>query len=308
MRHKAAIAAFAVFLMVDLTLLVVLYEHVHGERAAVGDEPIPSSVTGPPSPAVADTKAPDGRVGLVLSDSGILARVWQGRCVRGSRPRIEISRDAGKVFEEIALPLLSEGEGAGSDKKDETVRTVLQIRADSPDEITVVASDDQCVARRFDTKDGGQSWTPSNTIKTWYIDAAGTGVVSPDGPSDPGCSVAALSLLSDRNVKVACDDGTIRGTDNNGDEWVTLGSLNGVAGLTIPTLRDGFAVAPEAGCKSRAFVTADAGGQWDAAGCIARKHAATSMVGTAGALFALVGNDVHFSDDAGKTWKNRTSD
>jgi len=78
--------------------------------------------------------------------------------------------------------------------------------------------------------------------------------------------------------------------------------------LSIPTLRDGFGVAPDNGCESRAFVTADAGGQWDGLGCISRKKGATALVGTAGALFALVGDDIYFSDDAGKSWELQTAD
>lgn len=304
MKRKAAVIGFVIFVLIDVVLFIALRDHLNREQV-IDDDPTSVPAT---TPEAGEPVAANGRTGLTWSDSGILAKVWRGRCVANGQPRIELSTNLGQTFEEIALPLLSQPDANEPGQRAETVRTILLIRVDSPDEITVIASDDACKARRFDTTDRGASWKESPTISTWYVDAAGTGVVSPEGASEPGCDIVALAPLSDRNAKVACADGTIAGTDDNGDEWVTLGLLPGVTGLTFQGLRAGFAIASDDECEARLNVTDDAGAAWDRAGCVAEEGDAKSLVGGAGNLLALVGDEVHRSTDAGKTWINQSTE
>ena len=88
-----------------------------------------------------------------------------------------------------------------------------------------MASDAACVARVYVTDDGGASWTSAPKTEAWYVDAPSTGVVSPEGASEPGCNIVALVPYSDRNAKVLCTDGKVLGTDDNGDVWVTSGPV-----------------------------------------------------------------------------------
>lgn len=308
MKRKAAVVGFVIFLAIDVALFVAVRKHVEHDPV-VSDAGTSAPQAPSTSPSSDVTASPTGRASLALSSSGILAKVWRGQCVKDGRPRLEISSDLGKTFEEIALPLLDDVEAtAGPGERADMVRTILMVQVESPDEITIVASNKECKAQRFDTTDHGESWTEADPGDVWYVDAAGTGVVSPEGASEPGCDVVALSPLSDRNAKVACSDGTILGTDDNGDEWVTLGELGDIGGLTIPTLRDGFAVAPDDDCESRAFVTTDAGGEWEPAGCIAKNGEGTSLVGGPRSLLALVGDEVHLSTDAGKSWSRQSAE
>lgn len=298
MKRKVAVIAFVVFLLTDAVLFIALRQHVSRDEALVVDDNTPTATT----PGADGPAAANGRVSLTLADGGILAKVWRGRCVRSGQPRLELSSDLGKTFEEIALPLLTEPDPAESAAPADTVRTILLVRVESPKKITVIASDNECKARQFDTTDRGDSWTASPTIKAWYVDAAGTGVVSPGGASDPGCDILALAPFTERNAKIACSDGTIRGTDSSGLEWVGLGSLAGVKSVTFQGLRDGYAMASDDTCQVRLNLTKDAGASWARSGCIATKGDAKSIVGGASNLLALVDDEVVRSTDAGKTW------
>lgn len=301
MKRKAAVIGFVIFVLIDVVLFIALRNHVSREQVIDDDTTSTPSAPATP-PATEGPTTTNGRTSLTLSDTGILAKVWRGRCVANGQPRIELSSDQGKTFDEIALPLLTKADATEPGQRAVTVRTILFVRVDSPEAISVIASDEACKARRFDTTDRGASWTESQAISAWYVDAAGTGVASPGGPSEPDCDIVALSPFSERNAKVACADGTILGTDDNGEEWLGLGALPGVTGMTFQGLRDGYAIASDDGCEARLSVTYDAGSRWDRAGCIAKVGDAKSLVGGAGNLLALVGDEVHRSTDAGQTW------
>lgn len=300
---------FVLFLVVDVALFFAVRQHLENSEASSQADPLSSSSSGPSAgPDDSADPAAAGRQSLQLSSTGLMARVSRGRCTADSRPLIEISADRGATFSEIALPLLEETDDTALGAQVPTVRTVLKVGVASPDEITVVGSDEKCRARQFVTADGGASWKQSDvkdlpeSADGWYIDAAGTDVVSSEGAGEPGCDVVALAPVSDRNVKVACPDGSILGSDDFGTEWVRLGVLAQIAGLAFDTLRDGFAVAPDGDCQARAFSTGDAGGQWEPLGCIAAKAEATALVGSSARMYALVEGAVQVSTDAGQKW------
>lgn len=292
--------ALVVFLAIDVVLLVLLLQKTSDARVETGiDESVATST--PAAPKSSDPEAA-GPTALEAIDDGLLARISRGRCSAESSPLVEVSADQGATFDEVALPLLDEADNT-------TIRSVLQLRASSATNMTLVGSDEQCEERQFSTTDGGASWsesdslTPPSSARGWYVDASGTGVVSPAGGSDPGCDVVALGAVSERNAKVACADGSIRGTDNNGDEWVLLGTLDGVSALTFTALSDGYAIAPSDDCEAAAFTTASTGLQWRAVGCVSDEGVVEGLVGTEGQLFALVDGDVLVSIDQGQSWE-----
>lgn len=298
MKRTTAWAALAVFLAVDAVLLVVLLQRTSDARVeAGGGQPITTS-----TPTASDPEAA-GPTALEQIDDGLLARISRGRCADGAQPLLEISTDQGATFKELALPLLDSTDNT-------TVRSVLQVRAVSATELTLVGSDERCAERQFSTDDGGASWTesesltPPDSARGWYVDASRTGVVSPTGASDPGCDVVALGAVSDRNAKVACADGSIRGTDDNGDEWVLLGMLDGVDAMTFTAVSDGYAIAAREGCDAAVFATASTGLEWSAVGCVADVGTVQGLVGTAAQLFAMVDGEVLASTDQGQTWQS----
>jgi len=303
-KRNIAIVGLVLFLIADIALFVVLRQHLRDDRAVAAAEAAAEPIGPTPSTiATGGGTVANGAVGLTFSSSGLLAKVTRGQCTAYGRPKIELSVDEGKTFNEIALPLLKPVDNAIPGIKVVTVRTILQVRVDSPKKIQVIGSDKDCVSHRYDTADGGKSWRRSSKIKTWYVDASGTGVVSPAGASEPGCTVVALVPLSDRNAKVLCTTGLVRGTDDNGGSWVTLGSLGGVTAGTFTGLREGLAATQDGTCLSRAYRTADAGGTWEPRGCISHKNATSSIVGTKARMYGLVGSKVRVSTNAGKSWR-----
>jgi hypothetical protein len=301
-KGKLAIIAFALFVLVDASLIFALHHHLkkQDDAAAAG----PASLKPTASDATTTAAKPTGPRSLVLSPTGLLARVTRGECVKGGRPALELSGDGGKTFNEIPLPLLESSSGETSR---ETVRTILQVRIDSAAAITIVGSDDKCVGRRFDSTNGGQSWSPSSTIKTWYVDATDTSVISPTGASNPGCDVVALAPSSDSAAKALCSTGEVRSTSDNGASWTPVGTVDGLTAGTFVGPLNGIAAAPSGSCKSSAFTTTDGGAQWANSGCISTKGGVTSIVGNATHLFALVGDKVLISANNGKTWLDRAS-
>ncbi|MDR7085939.1 hypothetical protein J2X11_000778 [Aeromicrobium panaciterrae] len=296
-KRRVAIAGLSALVIANIALFVVLQRNLLAAPVARGDLPTPSSSSSAPP-----TEA-NGAVTLVQSQRGYLARVTRGQCTADGRPRIDLSLDGGEKFSEVALPLLGSSEGSNPGDAPQTVRTILSFQADSPTEFTVVASDDECTSRGFKTDDGGRSWQRSKIADEWFVDAPGTGVVSPDGATEPGCAVISLAPLSDRNAKVLCDNDLVLGTDDNGQRWVTLGSLDGVTAGLFGGLYDGYAIAPGGACTSRFYVTTDAGGVWTPGKCVSKAEVVTSLVGSTAQLYALVGDNVLTSVDLGKTWK-----
>lgn len=296
-KRRVAIVGLGALVIANIALFVVLQRNLQNAPEARGGLATPSTTT-----SAASTEA-NGAVSLVQSDRGFLARVTRGQCTADGRPRIDLSLDQGETFSEIALPLLESADGSTPGDGPRAVRTILSFRADSPTKLAVVASDDECKSRGYETDDGGRSWHASEISDEWFVDAPGTGVVSPEGASEPGCNVISLAPLSDRNAKVLCDTGLVRGTDNNGEAWVTLGSLDGATAGLFGGLHDGYAIAPGGTCASRFYVTADAGGAWTPGSCISKTTVVTSLVGSIAKFYALAGDDVLTSDDLGKSWK-----
>lgn len=301
MKRTAIVVLVATFVAVDLVLLT--FALGRPQTSVAETRPTPGVAS---SSAPAELSKPNGSVTLIYT-SGALVRLTRGQCTANGRPKLEVSRDLGVTFREVALPLLNASISPELGAQVETVNAVLNVSIGSPTEMTLVASDSDCKENGYATDDGGASWKPGEVPAVWSVDAAGTGVISPSGSSEPGCDVVALSPLSERNAKVACTNGIIRGTDDSGGEWVTLGRLDGVTGALFAGVRNGWAVAPDGDCRARAFSSANAGNSWTRLGCIAKDAGATSLVGTPTKLFVLIGEEIHLSTDGGKTWQSQES-
>lgn len=116
----------------------------------------------------------------------------------------------------------------------------------------------------------GQDWKLKASPDGWYVDQGMVG--TPAGRVDPECEATSVWPISDCNARDACKNGEIGGTDDVGETWVGLGSLSGLHAATFPTLQDGFGVAKDAGCDSRAYSTGTAGGDWKPLGRIDKTH------------------------------------
>lgn len=267
------------------------------------DPPAPTSSAPATAPTDA-TSAPTGDADTVdpagvlhLADDGTLLRSWRGTCATAEQTRLELSRDGGVGFDEVALPI---------DADDSLVlRTVLDLTADSADDITIVGNDDACETRVFTTDDGGETWESTETYGEWYVPAAADEVISPDGPVQPGCVAVAVDAVSEINAKVVCQDARVLGTNDAGETWIFLGVLDGARDLTFDTISEGAALATTEGCASAVFASVDGGETWQQQGCATEDAEGASLVRRGETLLlSLEAGRVLVSDDDGQTWED----
>ena len=293
MAHRLKVAGIVVFLLVDVVLVVYLMGQMRADRYQGGGVDLDQLSTSP-SPEQAD---PVGSVSLIQG-KGALMRVTAGSCSKEGRPQLEVSTDGGESFDEMAVPVL-----AGSEElRPPTVRTIMTATAKSPEELSVVAGDDDCKPAQYDTSDGGASWEKADKVGIWYLSDAGDEVLTPDGAVDPGCDANSLSYLGDGDARVTCEGSFIRATADGGKTWTVLGSLDGVRAAVFPDPRLGFAVAPSGECSSASFSSSDGGLTWQEQACIEEKDKFGVLTGNGGRLVTGDADTVLVSEDRGEKW------
>lgn len=298
MDRRWKLAAFALFLAVDVILVGFMFRQLNDDQKAV--------VSKTPAPATAKSQAvedPTGAVGVTTKGAGdTVVRSRRGSCSGTGRPLLEISRDAGKTFQEVAVPVLEEADATEPGSRATSVRTILNVEVESTDELTIIAGDEECEPHRYSSDDGGQTWDRRKGFSVWFIDAAGSEIVSADGPLNPGCKqITSLSQLTDSEAKVACRGGAILSTANSGSTWTTVGNLEGVKAAIFTGVRVGFAVADDGKCL-RSYSTEDGGANWQAAGCVEEVDV-QSLAGTASHLVVADEKNVRTSNDQGASWE-----
>ena len=297
MKKSLQIAAIVLFVVVDLIAAAFAIRHVNQQPASQG--PALSVPTATPSAIVSTSADPKTEVptGLVVTGN-VMARFVRGSCDGPSTPSLELSIDQGANFKEIALPLAAKADANGD--RSAAVTSIRAVTLTTPTELSIVGTDAKCKNFSYATEDGGQDWKRTDAGGEWYVD--GANVLTPRGPAVADCEVLSVWPISDRNARVGCKDGQIRGTDDAGDTWVGLGALDGLSVVSFSTIRDGFSIAKAEGCASRVYATGTAGGNWDPLGCISDTKTAVAIGGTAVLLGALVDGDVYVSTDQGESW------
>lgn len=295
----------AVFVVVDVILVVGAVRHVNGTSAEsdIPDTATTSAATSPTPAASASTAAPATSEApsqlpydFAAADAVALSSALDGTIVYGTRGRcddpatsVQVSTNGGKDFS----------------SSDTGLSTTLAVKATSASSITVVGTTTGCdEVRQLTSTNRGRSWTQDDDISLWYPAAQDTSsVVSPGGSSKPGegCVVTTVSQVTAESARVSCADGTIRGSGDDGDTWVSLGRLDNVRVSTFTTPSAGFALARYNGCGANLFATADGGVTWTPGGCISGEPA-QAVAATANGLTAVVDGGVYVSDDDGKTF------
>lgn len=297
MTYSAKPVIFAVLVVVDIVLIGLMFQKYNDDANLATSSSSP--LAKPVETSSQEAEKPTGAAKLWSGEDGSLVRSRMGNCSATGRPLLEASYDGGANFSEIAVPILSNADANESPSKAESVRTILRVDVE-PDGVTVVTGDASCDPQQYTSTDGGGSWTRNQQIDGWYVDAALTGVVSPAGPSEPGCAVTVLEAFSDSDAKVMCAGGTTRTTTDGGDTWLPLGRLGGVKAATFADPQTGYAIADDTEC-TRAFASTDGGATWTAAGCTDGGHSAL-VIGSQG-LIATDGRNVQVSTDRGVTWE-----
>ena len=297
MTKSLKITAIVLFVVVDLIAAAFAIRHVNQRPPSQGSSlSVPTETPSATMSTTADPKTEDP-TGLVVTGN-VMARFVRGSCDGPSAPSLELSTDQAANFKEIALPLTAKSDANGD--RSASVTSIRAVTLTTPTELSIIGTDADCKSFSYVTEDGGQDWKRTDSGDDWYVD--GGNVLTPQGPADADCEVLSIWPISDRNARVGCKDGQIRGTDDAGDTWVGLGALDGMSAVSFSTIRDGFGIARTDGCASRVYATGSAGGNWEPLGCISDSKTAVAIGGAPVLLGALVHGDVYVSTDQGESW------
>jgi hypothetical protein len=278
----------ALFAVVDVALVMLVMGHVNADPPSTEIAPAATASASAPNESV-DQNAfefdPTGASVLDVANDGTLVLGRRGDCRDGSGS-VQVSSNGGSSLR----------------KTDSGLSEVLAARAASGGNLTVVGLDPDCNVLQVSSADGGSTWTPDFEPTLWYMSPDDVyKVVSPDGPTSPGCTVTSLAQVDDDFARVTCADGVVRGSGDGGDEWVLLGRLDNVRVATFTSATDGFALARFAGCAAQVFVTDDSAQSWEQRSCLTGDPA-KAIAASDTALVAVVGDDPELftSDDRGE--------
>lgn len=284
-------AALVAFVLVDAVLVVGVLRHVNKTPPAA-DLPAAAAVKPSASPSPGTSKQQDYRFepasasSISMANDQTLMYAHRGRCDGGASAELVLSTDG----------------GASTTTPDTGLKEIVAVSAVSRSELHVVGADSNCDLQRLVSTDGGDSWAPDTSTDVWYPDLDDPKkVVSPEGTSKPGCIVTSLSQIGDDFARASCADGTIRGTGNGGDKWLTLGRLDNVRVASFTTFNAGYALAVYQGCAAQEFTTRDGGRTWAPGGCITGEPAQAIGANDTG-LVAIVDSQLYVSDNGGKSW------
>jgi photosystem II stability/assembly factor-like uncharacterized protein len=279
----------AALVVADVALVVGVMRHVNQtpppSSDVAGTTAIPSEPNDSAAPQAAYDFVPATSGAISLAGDQALLYATRGQCDGDAPGRLVVSINGGASIATSETGLAS----------------VLAVSAVSRTELRVVGADDECSVRRLRSTDGGDSWLTDPDDDLWYPDPTdATKIVSPQGSSEPGCTVTSLSQVGDDFGRVSCSDGTVRGS-GDGKKWVELGRLDDVRVTSFTTFSAGVALAVYQGCAAQAFTTRDSGRTWAPGGCISGEPAQAIASGESG-LAAVVADQLYVSDDAGKSW------
>jgi len=296
--QAAAVVLFALVIAGVVYVLLTRADHdvpaAHEPTADTGDDP------------AASAEGPVGRLLLTAGEGDVVVRFRSGSCSEAGGPKLELSENQGRTFHEIRVPQVGEGTGVGATAP--AIQAIVAATATSPIKLTVAGADEKCGIHRYTTDDGGQTWNEeSGAVEEWYIDPRSGDVVSPTGPTDPGCKrVGALAPVSDTAAKVFCSGGAVRSTSDGGELWAKAGQLKRVAAAVFTGPLTGYAIVSEPGCMSRIQTTVDGGLTWTPVGCVVDDVAIPGLSGTDKLLVAGGPDGVRLSTNGGKKWKPPT--
>lgn len=273
----------ALFLLVDLVLVVVMFRHVSGGADAATARP-PAAGPGDSSEPVAPAPTTPAAAGLVEATADDVVWGARGSCSTGSP--VTLVRDVDGVRDDLA-PGITE---------------LLRIDVNDAGDVYVIGADAECQPIELLLSEGATEWVdPSGPIRRWHLtpDGAPT-VTTPNGDVDPGC--APVSFVSEGTEGlVGCGDGSIRSSDDDGATWEGGTVLEGLRSV-VRTDEGPVALAPAPDCAV-AFYRVDAA-EATVAGC-AQPEAVDGLVllAASGDSFVAVVGDALLRSSDGGTWE-----
>ena len=273
----------ALFLLVDLVLVVVMFRHVSGDADV---ESAPLAASDPADSAESVDPAPTAPVaaGLVEATDDLVVWGARGSCSAGS-PVTLVRVDDG-VRDELA-PGLTE---------------LLRLDVNDAGDVYVIGADTECQPVELLLTDGATDWVdPSGPIRRWHLTPGDASTVTtPVGVVDPGC--APVSFVSEGTEGlVGCADGTIRTSDDDGATWNGELVLEGLRSV-VRTGDGAVALAPAEDC-ALGFYRVDAGTAALSACVQPEAVDGLALLAASGSGFvAVVGDELLRSSD-GATWE-----
>lgn len=271
----------ALFLLVDLVLVIVMFRHVSGDSAdatAGPRAPAPGASTEPPAPATPVA------AGLVEATDDVVVWGPRGTCTAGAP--VTLLRDVDGVRDEL----------------DPGVTELLRVDVNDAGDVYLIGADAQCQPVELLLSEGATDWVdPSGPIRRWHLTPGSAATVTtPVGDVDPGC--APVSVVSEDTAGlVGCADGSIRTSDDDGATWEGEVVLDGLR--SVARTEDGaVALAPADDCAA-AFYRVDAT-EAVLAGCVRTETGdGLALLAARGDGFvAVVGDELLQSAD-GSTWE-----
>ena len=298
--QRVQAAAVVLFALVIVGVVVVLLSR--DDRSA----PVAQRPSAEPGEESGSSEGPVGRLVLAAGTGDVVVRYMSGSCKAPGGPNLELSENQGRTFHDLRVPQVGEGTGVGLSSP--AIQAIVAATATSPAKLMVTGADDKCDVHHYTTDDGGQTWKQEErAVQEWYIDPLSDGVVSPTGPTDPGCKkVGILVPVSDTAAKVFCAGGAVRSTSDGGALWAKVGQLENVAGAVFTGALTGYAEVSEPTCDSRIQTTVDGGVTWVPKGCILKDQLLPGFAGTKARLVAGGPRGTRISTNDGATWKPPT--
>jgi hypothetical protein len=265
-------ALLVAFVIVDLVLVVGTLNHVHRDPppADIKVRPVAKPSVTPGAHSVAHPQysfKPARAASASYASDGTIAYATRGQCDGDTKAKVVVSTDA----------------GVSRKTSDTGLAEVLTVKAESRSNLRVVGAGADCTVQRLRSDDGGDTWTFDYESDLWFPDLTDPKkVITPSGPSKPGCTVTSLSQVGQGFARVSCSNGELRGTGDG-------------------TYNAGVALAVFNGCAAQEFTTRDGGRTWAPGGCISGEPA-QAIAATDGGVAAVVDSQLYTSSDAGQSW------
>ncbi|GGL29591.1 hypothetical protein H9L10_02200 [Phycicoccus endophyticus] len=256
-RRALATAGLAAFVVLDLVLVVLAVRSTAlSVPSGAASSPAPTSAapattpaspgpsTSEPTQAPAETAEPARRTVAAAGSESVWA-LDVGRC--GQPGRVHVSTDGGASWASHDAP------GA-----------VTRVRPTGGAAAFAVGGDEECRFLLWNTADGGASWSDAGSAAAaWGRDPQNPGLLHRPGgdPVTPcdGADVVDLSGLRGGVGAVACGDGTLRSTLDNGDTWAVTLRLDGLAALSLTGPDEGVLAAVGGDCPGVRLVQLSTG-------------------------------------------------
>ena len=289
MSQRLKIALIVALVLVNVGLVYLVREKMadseaRAARASASPTPAPTSSE---SPTPEPQSRPGGPQSLTVADDNAIFRIHGGSCDGKDGLAVTVSTDGGATFDDVGLP--------------DDMRAGFMLTAEDADTLDLVAAPESCEPQRFVSTDGGKTWEAAEGADVWFLGQRGR-VTAPVGVVEPGCTeTLTLSAPSRDTARVFCASGVLIRTNDAGETWKRLGSLDGVKAAAYATARLGYALAPDGGCATGSYVTEDAGRTWTAAGCL-DAGPGRALAANGNFVAAIAGDAVYISEDGGRTW------